>query len=212
MLVGPVGNSRGMVINMDCVILRNYGHYVIVNDDANIVIGRAQPLNGREGPYRVSAELVSNFENSDVAIVGKIQEAIPALVAYYKRYPPVWEHRGSLYIRDTQFAVLQVQHGATGDWIAYRNGYPLLCNGKLAFFSTSEDAQSAADAHLRDMFPNFKPVYDGLSWLPDPDIDWRSSPQLVEDRAVWQHMASQWLPDCDALKSTRLKVLQGGKT
>jgi hypothetical protein len=196
---------------MNYVILRNYDHYVIVNDDANVVIGRAQPLNGREGPYRVSAELAPGFENDEVAVVEVIQEAVPALVAHYERKPPVWENYGSFYTKDTQFAVLRVQQGFSGVWLPHRNDYPLLRDGKLAVFATSEEAQSAADAHLLDRFPNSKPCYDGLSWLVDPHIDWRSSPQLVEDRVVWQNMASRWLPDCNAVRSKRYKVLQGGK-
>ena len=184
---------------------------VIVNDDADLIVGRVQPLTGCEGPFRVSAELAPQCENDEVAVVETIQEVVPTLLAYYDKNPPVWEHRGTIYIRDTQFAFLQVQYGATGDLIAFRDGYPMLCDGRLAVFSTCEEAQRAADAHLLDMYPNSKPIYDGLSWLPNPDIDWRSSPQRVEDRAHWQRMASRWLPDPSAGRSNRLKVLQGGK-
>jgi hypothetical protein len=42
---------------MRFVLLKNYDHYVIVNDDADFIAGRVYPLNGREGPYRVRAEV-----------------------------------------------------------------------------------------------------------------------------------------------------------
>jgi hypothetical protein len=35
---------------------------------------------------------------------------------------------------------------------------------------------------------------DDLSWLADPEVDWRSCPHRVEDRAHWQRMASGYLP------------------
>jgi hypothetical protein len=37
--------------------------------------------------------------------------------------------------------------------------------------------------HELDTFPNARIIDDGLSWLPDPEIDWRSVPHRVEERA-----------------------------
>jgi hypothetical protein len=43
-----------------------------------------------------------------------------------------------------------------------------LTDGKIAIFATCEEAQRAADAHLRDGYPNSEIIDDGFSWLPDP--------------------------------------------
>ena len=38
-------------------ILKKYDHYVIVNDDADFIVGSVYPRNGQEGPYRVTADV-----------------------------------------------------------------------------------------------------------------------------------------------------------
>jgi hypothetical protein len=75
------------------------------------------------------------------------------------------------------------------DRLAYREDYPLLQATKPARFATCTDAQRAADAHELDLFPNAKVIEDGLSWLPDPEIDWRSVPHLVEEHVNRQRNA-----------------------
>ena len=40
---------------MSFVLLKNYSHYVIVNDDADFTVGSVHPLNERQGPCRVRA-------------------------------------------------------------------------------------------------------------------------------------------------------------
>jgi hypothetical protein len=70
--------------------------------------------------------------------------------------------------------------------LAYRDHHPMLRNGKPAIFATCEGAQRAADAHLLDYYPNSRIIDDGLSWLPDPEIDWRSCPHCVEARAHFE--------------------------
>jgi hypothetical protein len=47
---------------------------------------------------------------------------------------------------------------------------------------------------MQDQYPNAKAIDDGLSWQPDPEIDWRSIPHRVEERANWQKSASSLLP------------------
>ena len=42
---------------MSFVLLKNYNHYVIVNDDADFTVGSVHPLNERQGPYRVRAHV-----------------------------------------------------------------------------------------------------------------------------------------------------------
>jgi hypothetical protein len=198
---------------MNYVILRNYDHYAIVNDDANFIVGCAYPANGREGLFRVVADVTPTLcEDGEVAVVRSIEEAIPALAAYYENNPPKWQTVGAAcYLKYTQFAILRVERGNCGSWLAYRDDHPMLYDKTLADFATGEEAQRAADAHLLDLYPNSKPVYDGLSWFPNPELDWRSCPHLVEARAEWEQVASRWLPDCNAARSSRLKLLQGGK-
>jgi hypothetical protein len=181
---------------MNYVLLKSYGHYIIVNDDANLIVGRVRPLNGKNGPFHVSADLVPDDCPNDVAgVVDSIEEAIPALVAYYEKNRPRWECKtATQYEKWTQLALLRIEQDDRGGWLAYRDGYPMLRDGKYAEFDTSEEARCAADAHLLDMYPNANPVNDGLSWLPDPELDWRSCPHRVEARANMQRMASRWLP------------------
>jgi hypothetical protein len=38
-------------------------------------------------------------------------------------------------------------------------------DGKIAIFTTCEEAQRAADTHLRDGYPNSDIIDDGFSWL-----------------------------------------------
>jgi hypothetical protein len=45
-----------------------------------------------------------------------------------------------------------------------------------------------------DLYPNAKVLDDGYSWLPDPEIDWRSVPHRVEERENLQRSASGFLP------------------
>ena len=78
--------------------------------------------------------------------------------------------------------------------MAYRDDYPMLRDTTPARFASRANAQRAADAHELDLFPNAKAIDDGLSWLPDPEIDWGSVPHLVEERANWQRSASRLLP------------------
>ena len=75
---------------------------------------------------------------------------------------------------------LRVEQDRQGSWLAYRDDYPLLEDTKPARFRTFADAQRAADAHELDLFPNAKQVDDGLSWLPDPEIEEHSKHQLEE--------------------------------
>jgi hypothetical protein len=176
---------------MNYVLLKNYDHYAIVNDDADFIAGRVRPLNGGNGPFRITADLVPDDCASDViAVVDLIEEAIPALAVYYEKNPPRWECRtATRYVKLTQFAVLRVEQGNRRNWLAYRDDYPMLRDGQFAEFATREEARCAADAHLLDMYPTAKAICDGLSWLPDPELDWRSCPHRIEARANMQRMA-----------------------
>jgi hypothetical protein len=180
---------------MSFVLLKNYDHYVIVNDDADFIAGRVYPLNGREGPYRVRADVGHlDRETTEAGIVKSLDDAIPVFLAYYERYPLRWDRICDVYDKSTLFVNFRVEQDQQGHWLAYRDGYPMLRHGGPAYFATCTDAQRAADAHELDLFPNAKIIEDGLSWLPDPEIDWRSVPHRVEARANWQRVASNWLP------------------
>jgi hypothetical protein len=88
------------------------------------------------------------------------------------------------HIKETQFDPLWVDKIRPGQWLAYRNGHELLIDGgKIAIFATCKEAQLAADAHLRDGYPNSETIDDGFSWLPDPKIDRRACPYRVAARA-----------------------------
>jgi hypothetical protein len=180
---------------MNLSLLKNHDHYAIVNDDADFIVGRVHPLRGRRGPYKVTADVGPlGRKSSEAGIVKTLDEAIPAFLACYARYPLRWERLHHSYYKFTLFAILRVEQDQQGHWLAYRDDYPLLRHGKPAHFATCTDAQQAADAHELDSYPNAKAIADGLSWLPDPEIDWRSIPHLVEERADWQRVASNWLP------------------
>jgi hypothetical protein len=78
-----------------------------------------------------------------------------------------WERESAtVFTKQSQFGLLQVVQDKSG-WLAYRyyNDYyhPLLRDGKPAIFTASEEAQRAADAHVRDDYPT-KANDDGLSW------------------------------------------------
>jgi hypothetical protein len=67
--------------------------------------------------------------------------------------------------------------------------FHLLRHRRPAQFATYTDAQRAADAYELDQYPNAKVIDDRLSWFPDPEIDWRSIPHLVEGSAKWERSA-----------------------
>jgi hypothetical protein len=180
---------------MTFLLLKNHDHYAIVNDDADFIVGRVYPLNGRYGPYRVHASVGPlDRKTREAGIVKSLDDAIPAFLAYYDKYPLRWDRINNSYHKFTLFTYLRVEQGQQGSWLAYRDDCPLLQNGKTARFATFTDAQRAADAHELDLYPNARAVDDGLAWLPDPEIDWRSIPYRVEERASWQRCASNWLP------------------
>ena len=111
---------------------------------------------------------VWNADCDEIGIVKSIGEAIPALLDHYEKHPPPWERDSATqFTKMNQFGLLQVEQDQLG-WLAYRYYddyyHPLLRDGKPATFTTSEEAQHAADAHVRDDYPYSKANDDGLSW------------------------------------------------
>jgi len=130
---------------------------------------------------------------AEAGIVKSLDKAIPAFLAYYKRCPVQWErHAPREYCKDTLNVTLRVVQDKQGGWKVYRDDYPLLRDGKTARFDTRADAQRAAEAHELDVLPNAEATDDGLSWLPDPELDWRSIPARVEarDNCQWRWSGS----------------------
>ena len=180
---------------MTFVLLKRCDHYVIVNDDADFIVGSVYPRNGREGPYRVTADVGPlGRETTEAGTVNSLSDAIPAFLAYYEKYPLRWDWIYNEWWKNTLYANLLVARDQQGYWSAYRDEYPLLRDGKPARFATSEEAKRAADTHELDGYPNAKEVSDGLSWQPDPEFDWRSIPHRVEERNNWQRSVSGFLP------------------
>lgn len=176
------------------LLVKNHDHYAIVNDDADFIAGRVYPLNGRQGPYRVTADVgPMDRETTEAGVVNSLNDAIPAFLAYYEKYPLRWDWVHDECWKDTLNVFLRVEQDEQGGWLAYRDNYPLLQKGKPARFATCVDAQRAADAHELDLFPNAVAIDDGFSWQPDPEINWRSIPHRVEERANWQRSASSLL-------------------
>src|ERR1700692_1512529 len=95
---------------MTFVLLKNYGHYVIVNDDADRIVGDVLPLNGWNGPYKVRAHVGPIYrETTEAGIVNSLDDAIPAFLAYYEKFPLLWDGVNKTYWRDTLHAFLRVQ-------------------------------------------------------------------------------------------------------
>ena len=171
---------------------RHYYH-AILNVDADFIVARVYPLCGQHGQYEVTSCFRPSYQGSDVGIVKSLDDAIPAFIDYCKKNPVPWERENhALYWRHTVYVSLRVEQDRQGHWLAYRDDYPMLQDTLPAYFATCADAQRAADAHELDLFPNAKVIDDGYSWLPDPEIEERST-HRVEERANWERSASSLL-------------------
>jgi hypothetical protein len=176
---------------MTFLLVNKYAYYAIVNHDARYIVGRAYPLRGRQDEYKISSSIGPRFQGDEVGIVKSLNDVIPTFIDHYKRNPVPWEQEGpALYWKHTMFVDLRVEQDQQSHWLAYRDDYPMLQDTKPAHFATCVEAQRAADVHELDLFPNAKVIEDGLSWLPDPEIDWRSVPYLAEEDADWRRSSS----------------------
>ncbi len=159
----------------------------IRNKDSDCLIGH---VHRRSEKWHIE---IDNIEDSEeVAVVGSIEEAIPAFVAYYDKHPPQWEAETELRCTKlTQFGLLSVEQDEKGQWLAYRGNYPLMRHDKPAIFTTSKEAQRAADAHMSVGYPNSKMIEDGFSWIMDPDIELFSAEQDRLSSIAFEHMAAR---------------------
>jgi len=174
----------------------NDDEYDILNDDADSLVASVDRIVGAGGSqYRVQVLVSDPDDEYPEFVIKSIDEAIPAVAAYYEANPFQWEPESdrsprykqmgpcrARHIKDTQFGHLWVDQIESGQWVAYRMGYALSFDGgKIAKFATCEEAQRAADAHFRDGYPNSKTINDGLSW--PAENDWWSNPYRVANRA-----------------------------
>ena len=107
------------------LLLKNYDHYVIVNDDADVIAGRVYPLNGLQGPYRVRVDVwPRHAKTREAGIVTSLNDAIPAFLAYYEKYPLRWDRLDCHeYRKFTSSVHLRVKQDQRGYWLAYRDNY-----------------------------------------------------------------------------------------
>jgi hypothetical protein len=167
--------------------------FKIVNEDADFVIGDIRSANGIDGPFIVRARVTPNdWGCVDVATVNSFDECVTALADYYENNPPRWDRRSAgWYEKETLYSNLRVEQDQRGRWRVYRDDFPMLENCKPATFFTCAEAQGAADVHQLDCYPNAPhPIDDGFSWLLDPELDWRSLPDVGEARARCKQLAS----------------------
>jgi len=181
---------------MRYVLLENFK---VINDDANFFIGRVQPTNGRQGPFRVIASVTPDDDCGmvEVATANSFDECVEALADYYERNPPRWFRKSAYwYVKETLYSNLRVEQDQQGWWRVYRDDFPLLEErGYPATFSKLDEAQRVADIHLLDSYPNAQPaVGDGYWWLIDHELDWRLQPECVEGRAHRKTLAMLWRP------------------
>ena len=175
---------------MTTFLLFHHGdHYAIVNDDADFIVGRVYPING-QGEFQVWAGLAPDWNDGVVGVV-QYHSATP--------FPPLpltmneTRHGGSAKMRrGTRRLHSSLTCGCSETKRAFGgpSAMTILCcaNGAPAIFATREEAQRAADAHLLDYYPNYEIIDDGLLWVADPEIDWRSCPHRVEARARCQRI------------------------
>lgn len=167
---------------MKLLLFKHHNYYRILNEDAQYIVGSVHPLLGQQGSYEVTSSIGRAYPaSSHVGIVKSLDDALPAFIDFHKKNPAPWKRVSpALCKKSTLFVSLRVEQDQERHWLAYRDDYLMLRDTKPARFATYAEAQRAADAHELDLFPDAKVIDDGLSWLPDPEIDWRSVPYLAE--------------------------------
>jgi hypothetical protein len=148
----------------------------IYHEESNSNIGYVRPSRtSSDGPrYRVI-----NDDFDEIAVVNSVAEALPTLIADFENRPRAWRKGsgGRGYFRMTQVGDFQVGQDENGRWLAYRYECPLMRDGRPATFPSRQEAQAAADLHVFDGYDNRAAALDdGLSWLPDAEMEWSGPP------------------------------------
>ncbi len=108
---------------------------------------------------------VRNSDGEIVAVVDKIGDAIPLLVAHYKTHPPPWKHEKPTEYEpeDPISGELFIGQEPVGFWSIYRmQSQILLRDGRPAAFRTADEAKRVAHVHAYDAVD--KRGDDGFSW------------------------------------------------
>ena len=97
-----------------------------------------------------------------------LTEAVNTLTTYYET-PSRWRsHEPMQHFKCTPFGFIEVKQDEDGYWYVYRNSdHYLIRDGEAATFATLEEAQRAADLHVRDPLTDLASS-DGLSWYIQP--------------------------------------------
>lgn len=169
-------------------------HYDVINDDADSLVASVYARKAGGGALSYHVDIYWRGKDHEI-VVNSLDDAIPAVAAFYEGNPPQWEPESDLtpscaamelcrarYFKETQFGDLWVGQVKSGEWVAYRGDHALShADGKTAHFATRKKAQHAADAHFRDGYPNSEAITDGLTW--PVDHQWWLDPYRPANRA-----------------------------
>jgi hypothetical protein len=107
-------------------------------------------------------------DGDTIATTDTLNEAVDALTTYYEK-PSRWRSDTPMeYFKCTLFGIIDVKQGEDGYWYVYRDSdHYLMRDGEAAAFASLEEAQRAADLHVRDPRTDHASS-DGLSWYIQP--------------------------------------------
>jgi hypothetical protein len=127
----------------------------------NCLVGRIQ-VKG-PGHYRIL-----DAEGEAIGKTDNLVKAVDALTTHYERRSRWRSDSPTEYFKCTLFGMIEVKQNEDRYWYVYRNSdHYLMRDGEVATFATLEEAQCAADLHVRD--PRIdRPSSDGLSWYIQP--------------------------------------------
>ena len=103
-----------------------------------------------------------SFEDHDKTANGTSTNVIDACYANES----IWEPESpTRFERCTNCGILRVERMRPDSWAAYRDDCELRnCRHQQAIFSTRQQAQSAADMHAGDRYPNSNRADGGVHW------------------------------------------------
>ena len=111
------------------LLLKNYDHYVIVNDDADFIAGSVYPLNGHHGPYKVSADVgPMDRDTTEAGVVNSLNDAIPAVSGGALSANPMFVAG----LERIGFAAQHIWSGSAGRVLAHATSGPALQQNLVA--------------------------------------------------------------------------------